>query len=78
MHINDTDTQALGRLAPGKPLADAKQQIEEDGCLLVEGLCDPESVAHLLEVSLNRCDQVMSALGAQSIGIGSAPSADIT
>ena len=69
MHINDTDTQALGRLTPGKPLADAQQQLEDDGYLLVEGLCDPEFVVHLLEVSLNRSDQVMSALGAQSIGI---------
>ena len=76
MHINDTDTQALGRLAPGKPLADAKQQVEEDGYLLVKGLCDPEFIAHLLEVSLSRSDQVMAALGAQSIGIGSAAGFD--
>ena len=55
---------------------DAQQQLEDDGYLLVEGLCDPEFIAHLLEVSLNRSDQVMSALGAQSIGIGSAAGFD--
>ena len=76
MHMNDTDTQALGRLAPKKPLADAQQQLEEDGYLLVEGLCDPDFVAHLLAVSLSRSDQVMAALGAQSIGIGSAAGFD--
>ena len=67
MPMNDTDTQALGR-----SLADAQQQLESDGYLLVESLCDPEFTTHLLEVSLRRSDQVMSALGAQSIGIGSA------
>ena len=46
MHMNDTDTQAFGRLAPGKPLADAKRQLEDDGYLLVEGLCDCKFVAH--------------------------------
>ena len=76
MHMNDTDTQALGRLAPGKPLAEAQQQLEEDGYLLVEGLCDPEFVAHLLAVSLSRSDQVISALGKQPIGIGSAAGFD--
>ena len=76
MHMNDTDTQALGRLAPGKPLAEAQQQLEEDGYLLVEGLCDPEFAAHLLEVSLSRSDQVISALGKQPIGIGSAAGFD--
>ena len=50
-------------MAPGKPLVDAQEQLEEDGCLLVEGLCDPEFVAHLLEVSLGRSDRVISAPG---------------
>jgi len=63
-------------LAPGKPLVDAQQQLEEDGCLLVEGLCDPEFVAHLLEISLGRSDRVISALGTQTIGIGSAAGFD--
>tara|TARA_E500000178_G_scaffold130928_1_gene130776 strand:+ start:288 stop:1103 length:816 start_codon:yes stop_codon:yes gene_type:complete len=74
--MNDTGTQALGRLAPEKPLVDAQQQLEEDGFLLIEGLCDPEFVAHLLEVSLGRSDQVISALGTQPIGIGSAAGFD--
>ena len=69
--MNDTDTQALGR-----SLADAQQQLESDGYLLVESLCDPEFTTHMLEVSLRRSDQVMSALGAQSIGIGSAAGFD--
>ena len=76
MHMNVTDTQALRRLSPGQPLIDARQQLEEDGYLLVEDLCDPEFVAHLAAVSLRRSDQVMSALGAQSIGIGSAAGFD--
>ena len=74
--MNNTDRQALGRSDLGAPLVDAQQQLEDDGYLLVEGLCDPEFIAHLLEVSLNRSDQVMSALGAQSIGIGSAAGFD--
>ena len=75
-HMGNTDRQALGRSDLGTPLVDAQQQLEDDGYLLVEGLCDPEFVAHLLEVSLNRSDQVMSALGSQSIGIGSAAGFD--
>ena len=74
--MNSTDRQALGRSDLLTPLADARQQLEDDGYLLVEGLCDPEFVAHLLEVSLSRSDQVMAALGAQSIGIGSAAGYD--
>jgi hypothetical protein len=74
--MNDTGTQALRRLAPGKSLVDAQQQLEEDGYLLVEGLCDPGFVAHLLEVSLGRSDQIISALGTQPIGIGSAAGFD--
>ena len=70
--MNNTDRQAVEELATGVSLADALRQLEEDGHLLVDGLCDPEFVAHLLAVSLRRSNQVMSALGAQSIGIGSA------
>jgi len=68
--------QSAGGLASGTPLIDAQRQLGEDGYLLVEGLCDPAFVAHLLEVSLSRSDQVISALGAQSIGIGSAAGFD--
>ena len=75
-HMSNTDKQAVEGLAPGVSLADALRQLEEDGYLLVEGFCDPEFVAHLLEASLNRSDQVMSALGSQSIGIGSAAGFD--
>ena len=75
-HMGNTHGQGLGGLAAEKPLADAQQQLEEDGYLLVEGLCGPEFVAHLLAVSLSRSDQVMAALGAQSIGIGSAAGFD--
>ena len=74
--MNNTDRQALGRSDLGTPLADTQQQLEEDGYLLVEDLCDPEFVAHLLEVSLRRSDHVISALGTQSIGIGSAAGFD--
>ena len=74
--MNTTGKQALRKLAPGKSLVDAQQQLEEDGYLLVEGLCDPGFVAHLLEVSLGRSDQVISALGTQPIGIGSAAGFD--
>ena len=76
MHTNDTGTQTLRRLAPEKPLVDTQQQLEEDGYLRVDGLCDPEFVAHLLEVSLGHSDRVISALGAQPIGIGSAAGFD--
>ena len=75
-HMSNTDKQAVEGLATGVSLADALRQLEEDGYLLVEGFCDPEFVAHLLEASLNRSDQVMSALGSQSIGIGSAAGFD--
>ena len=74
--MNKTDRQALGGSDLGTPFADAQQQLEDDGYLLVEGLCDPDFVAHLLAVSLSRSDQVMAALGAQSIGIGSAAGFD--
>ena len=74
--MENTHQHASGGLASGAPLADARQQLDEDGYLLAEDLCDPAFVAHLLEVSLRRSDQVMSALGAQSIGIGSAAGFD--
>lgn len=69
--MNDTDLSALG-----KSLANAQQQLENDGYLLAEGLGDPELVAHLLEVSLSRSNEVMAALGGQTIGIGSAAGFD--
>ena len=74
--MENTHQHASGGLASEAPLADAQRRLEEDGYLLIEDLCDPEFVAHLLEVSLRRSDQVMSALGAQSIGIGSAAGFD--
>ena len=74
--MNNTDRQALARSDLGTLLADARQQLEDDGYLLVEDLCDPEFVAHLLKVSLSRSDQVISALGTQPIGIGSAAGFD--
>ena len=74
--MENTHQHASGGLASGAPLADARQQLEEDGYLLAEDLCDPAFVAQLLEVSLHRSDQVMSALGTQSIGIGSAAGFD--
>ena len=74
--MENTRQYVLRGLASGVPLTDARQQLEEDGHLLVEDLCDPAFVAHLLEVSLRRSDQVMSALGTQSIGIGSAAGFD--
>ena len=69
--MNDTDTQALGR-----SLADAQQQLEDDGYMLVAGLCDPSFVEQLLEVSLHRSGTVMALLGAKTIGIGSADGFD--
>jgi len=74
--MSNTDKQAAEELATGVSLAEALRQLEEDGYLLAEDLCDPAFVAHLLEVSLRRSDQVMAALGAQSIGIGSAAGFD--
>ena len=76
MHMNDPGTQALSGLAPGQPLADAQRQLKKDGCLMVAGLCDPSFVAHLLDVSRRRSDEVMTTLGAQPIGIGSAAGFD--
>ena len=74
--MNTTDKQASGRLDLGTPLADVQQQLEDAGYLLLEDLCDPEFLAHLLEVSKSRSDQVISALGAQPIGVGSAAGFD--
>lgn len=65
--MNRTDAQD-----PGKSLHEAQRQLEEDGFMAVAGLCGPELVAHLLDVSLNRSREVMAALGTQTIGIGSA------
>ena len=76
MHINNTGTQASGGSTPEKHLADAKQQLEDDGCMLVAGLCDPSFVAHLLKVSRHRSGEIIAALGAQKIGIGSAAGFD--
>jgi len=76
MHMNDTGTQAFSGLAKGQPLADAQQRLTKDGCLMVTGLCDPSFVAHLLEVSRYRSGEVMTTLGAQTIGIGSAAGFD--
>ena len=69
--MNDTDTKALGR-----SLADAQQQLEDDGYMVVAGLCDPSLLAQLLEVSLHRSGTVMAVLGAKTIGIGSAAGFD--
>ncbi|MEK9586299.1 MAG: phytanoyl-CoA dioxygenase family protein [Halieaceae bacterium] len=74
--MENTHQYASDGLASGALLADARQQLDEDGYLLAEGLCDPAFVAHLLAVSLRRSDQVMSALGTQPIGIGSAAGFD--
>ena len=74
--MENTHRQAIDGLAAGVPLAEAQQRLEVDGYLLVADLCDPEFVAHLLEVSLRRSDHVISALGTQSIGIGSAAGFD--
>ena len=65
--MNDTVKQALGR-----SLADAQQQLRDDGYIAVAGLCDASFVTQLLEVSLHRSGTVMAVLGAQTIGIGSA------
>ena len=69
--MNNTDTQALGR-----SFADAQQQFEDDGYMVVARLCDPTLVAQLLEVSLHRSGKVMAVLGTQTIGIGSAAGFD--
>ena len=71
MHMNNTDTQALG-----KSLDAARQQLEDDGCMLVARLCDPGFVARLLAISLSRSGKVMAALNNQPIGIGSAAGFD--
>jgi len=59
-----------------KSLHAALRQLEEDGFMAVPGLCGPELVGHLLDVSLNRSGEVMTALGTQTIGIGSAAGFD--
>ena len=74
--MENTHQHAAGRLASKVPLTDAQRQLENDGFLLAEDLCDPDFVTQLFEVSASRSDQVMSALGAQPIGIGSAAGFD--
>ena len=74
--MDNTHQQASDGLAFGAPLADALRQLEEDGYLLVEGLCDSKFVAHLLGVSRVRSGEVIEALGTQTIGIGSAAGFD--
>ena len=69
--MNHTDKQGLG-----KSLQEAQRQLEEDGFIAATGLCRPELVRHLLDVSLNRSDEVMAALATQEIGIGSAAGFD--
>ena len=60
----------------GISLRDARQRLENDGFLVVAGLCNAEFVAHLLDVSVSRSGKVMAALGTQTIGIGSAAGFD--
>ena len=74
--MENTHQQASDGLTLGVPLSDAQRQLEEDGYLLVEALCDPEFVAQLLEVSRARSGEVIAALGTQTIGIGSAAGFD--
>ncbi|GIR71596.1 MAG: hypothetical protein CM15mP74_28470 [Halieaceae bacterium] len=76
MHMNDTDTDRLWPIGSGKATRRRNEQLEDDGYLLVEGLCDCKFVAHLLEVSRDRSGEVMAALGTQKIGIGSAAGFD--
>ena len=64
--MNHTDTQG-----PGRSLHEAQRRLEEDGFMAMAGLCGPELVANLLDVSLSRSREVMAALGTQTIGIGS-------
>ncbi|MEC8112253.1 MAG: hypothetical protein VX121_05820, partial [Pseudomonadota bacterium] len=52
--MDHTHGQAVDGLAAEQPLSDAQQQLEDDGYLLVEGLCDCKFVSHLLEVSRDR------------------------
>ena len=75
-HMDNTHGQAVDGLAAEQPLTDSQQQLEIDGYLLVEGLCDCKFVARLLEVSRDRSGEVMAALGTQTIGIGSAAGFD--
>ena len=74
--MNDTSILAQDGLTLGKPLANAQLRLEDDGHLCATGLCKSEFVKHLLEVALSHSDQVISALGAQPIGIGSAAGFD--
>ena len=60
----------------GISLSDARQRLENDGFMVVAGLCNFDFVAHLLDVSVSRSGKVMAALGTQDIGIGSAAGFD--
>ena len=69
MNTISTETSGIG-------LRDARQRLENDGFMVVGGLCNAEFVAHLLDVSVSRSGEVMAALGTQDIGIGSATGFD--
>ena len=69
--MHHADTQTFER-----SLNEARQQLEDVGCVIAAGLCDPAFVASLLTVSRNRSEAVMTALGSQTIGIGSAAGFD--
>lgn len=71
MGMNTISTETIGI-----SLSDARQRLENDGFLVVAGLCNAEFVAHLLDVSVSRSGEVMAALGTQDIGIGSAAGFD--
>ena len=59
--MENTHQHAVGRLASKVLLTDAQRQLEDDGFLLVEDLCDPDFVTQLFEVSASRSDKVMAA-----------------
>lgn len=69
--MHHADTQTFER-----SLNEARQQLEDVGCVIAAGLCDPVFVASLLTISRNRSEAVMTALGSQTIGIGSAAGFD--
>ena len=71
MGMNTISTETIGI-----SLSDARQRLENDGFMVVAGLCNFDFVAHLLDVSVSRSGKVMAALGTQDIGIGSAAGFD--
>jgi len=71
MGMNTTSTETNGI-----SLSDARQRLENDGFMVVAGLCNVDLVTHLLDVSVSRSGKVMEALGTQKIGIGSAAGFD--